>query len=190
MKHIKNLGITTQEGFSVKNLQRFPSMEWGDEGGLQAELYYNGKEIMTVYQEGNGGGALTYLTDYGRDNEKELKKLGLIFLKRVDVDYGENSEYDWLKNKTAENFYDDDWEQVVLHIENRYDLVKHYKSLLKKGYNSGAEIVYKDGKSTFLSTGYAYLSKNQVIEHLKKENEYNGVEFIDILNIQTDLKLY
>ena len=60
MKQVKDLRITTKEGFSVKNLQRFPSMEYGEDGGLQADLYCNGDFLMTVFDAGDGGCAIAH----------------------------------------------------------------------------------------------------------------------------------
>ena len=100
MKNIKNLGIKTLEGFEVGNLQRFPSMEWGDEGGLQADVYYKGIKILQVFQEGNGGCAITYTNANYDANQAEIDLQCLRFLQRVDEDYGPNSRYgDLFKNK-------------------------------------------------------------------------------------------
>lgn len=190
MKNIKNLGITTQEGFSVKNLQRFPSMEWGDEGGLQAELYYNGKEVMTVYQEGNGGCAITYLTDYGRSIEKELKEQGLRFLKRVDFCYGENTEYEWLKKKTAKNFDDDDWEAVIINIESRYDLVKDFKKILKKNYVLLANVTYTNGFSREVQSTCPIATEKHIRDYLAKQGNDKNIESIEILRIGDNVAVY
>ena len=69
MKNVKMPGITTKEGFELRNLQRGWSMEWGDGGSLSVDLYYKGHKIMKVCQEGNGGPAITYKEQYYRDHK-------------------------------------------------------------------------------------------------------------------------
>lgn len=142
MKNIKNLGIKTLEGFTVGNLQRFPSMEWGDEGGLQADVYYKGIKILQVFQEGNGGCAITYTNANYDANQTEIDVQCLRFLQRVDEDYGPNGRFSNLyKDKkivvekgkeVAKGLDDDDWERLVVIIESRYDDLKNIKKFLKK----------------------------------------------------------
>lgn len=140
MKNIKRLGITTIEGFEVRDLQRFPSMEWGPEGGLQADLYYKGNKIMQVLQEGNGGPALTYTEDYYREHKTEIDLQCLRFLKRIDENYGPNSEFASLRNKRTNNIDDDDWEAVVNNIEEYYDDVKQAGKSFRAGYKAVAAL--------------------------------------------------
>ena len=123
MKDIKNLGIKTQEGFEVRNLNRFPSLEWGEEGGLEADLYLNGVWAGTIFQAGEGGCASFTYANLGVE-EKELAEKGLAFLKRCDESYGPNSKYEWLRDKTVAKFDDDDIEAIVNTIEEYYDDVK------------------------------------------------------------------
>ena len=190
MKEIKKLGITTQEGFSVRNLQRFPSMEWGDEGGLQAELFYNGQNVMTVYQEGNGGCAITYWTDYGRSIENEVKEQALKFLQRVDKSYGQNTPYSWLKNKTAQKMDNDDFESLVINIESRYDMVKSFKKGLKNGYTSFAEVVYENGLSRSVNSRAENVNKDYIMNFLKQNKLGDNVESIEILRLGDNLETY
>ncbi|MBQ0142029.1 MAG: hypothetical protein KBT06_04395 [Prevotellaceae bacterium] len=141
MKHIANLGITTKEGFSVKQLERFPSMEWGDEGGMRADLYYKNIRICQVFQEGNGGEAIAYMD--AKLNEKllkEVQKAALACLKRLEPNSYGPQGYDWLKNKTPSKIDDGDYEAVVNNIEQYYDDLKQAKKIFKKGYTAVAVI--------------------------------------------------
>ena len=165
MKNIKNLGITTKEGFSVKNLQRFPSMEWGPEGGLQAELYYNKHKVLDLFNAGDGGCANVYLTDKGTKILDELKAKGLEFLKRVDKDYGPDSKYSWMKTKTAATFDDDDWEMVITIIEERAEDIKTIKQCFKKGYKAVA-IIRNDSEKKFLQYRFANINIAAVKSYL------------------------
>lgn len=133
MKSIKNLNITTLEGLSVRNLQRFPSMEWGPEGGMQAELWYNNKCVMTVYQAGNGGCASSSWVVEGEKLRKAVAQACLTFLKRVDEGYKPDSQYEWLQDKTADKLDDDDYEAVINNIEEYYDDVTAARKLFEKG---------------------------------------------------------
>ena len=97
MRQIKDLGIKSKEGLKVKNLKRFPSMEYGEEGGLQAELWLgNHTYLGTLYQEGNGGCAnFTWNANLLEKAKKGIKGLIHSFLLRNDKDYGPNSKYSW-----------------------------------------------------------------------------------------------
>ena len=136
MKNVKMPGITTKEGFELRNLQRFPSMEFGDEGGLQVDIYYNKHKIMQVYQEGNGGPAITYTEQYYLDHKTEIDLQCLRFLKRVDENYGPNSEFASLRNKRINNIDDDDWEALANNIEEYYDDVKAAAKSFRAGYKA------------------------------------------------------
>ena len=180
MKNIKDLKIKTLEGFSVKNLQRFPSMEWGDEGGLQANVLYNGKEVFQIYQEGNGGPAITYWTDYGKSIEKEVRERAFEFLKRVDKDYQEGSEYQWLMAKEPKDINDDDFETMVVLIEEQYERVKFVKKSFKNGYKTVA-ILSNDCQVSYLQ----YYIDNVPLEKVKewlvrndKDKEFTEVEMV------------
>lgn len=180
MKNIKNLGIITKEGFEVKNLQRFPSMEWGDEGGLQADLYLNGIKILRLYQEGNGGPAITYLTEEGSIHLGEIRSKGLEFLKRVDKNYGPNTEYNWLKNKTVKTFNDDDWEAVINNIEEYFDLVRNAAHSFRAGYKA-VVCLQNDLQTRFLQYKVSDITEAEVREYMKKtglDKEYNEIKIL------------
>ena len=163
MKHIKNLKIKTVEGLEVGDLKRFPSMEWGEEGGLQAKLYLNGIPVGTLYQEGNGGCA-----DFTYDNSDMRTKVAeacLTFLKRVDANYGPKSKYEWLKNKTAKDINDDDIEAVINNIEERYDDVQVAKKIFKQGYKAVA-LLKNDYQTQYLQYKVADITVAEVREWL------------------------
>ena len=86
MKDIKDLKITTAEGLSVKNYKRFPSSEWGEEGGMQADLYLKGVHVGTVYDAGDGGESNFYGSAKEYDVEA-LKTASFNFLSRKDKDW-------------------------------------------------------------------------------------------------------
>ena len=186
MKDIKNLGITTSEGFSVKNLKRFPSMEWGEEGGLQADLWYKGNEVMTVYNDGNGGPAICYYTDYGKKIMDVLKTNALSFLKRKDDNF---NKYDWLRNKTAKDIDDDDFESVVNCIEERYYECKELKKSFKKGFKSVA-ILSNDYKKDFLQYRIDGVTYQQVKDYLVRNKLDKNYSKIDLWLASMDLSCY
>ena len=154
MKEIKNLGIKTQEGFEIKNLQRFPSREWGDEGGLQADIYYKDEKIAQYYDAGDGGMANMYWTDYGRSVKKEAQTDAIKFLQRCDADYRPGSKYyDLLfKDQKPQNFDEDDWGTLIILIEEHYDKIKMIKETLK---NNPTVIVCSNDQH-ILTLGYKY----------------------------------
>lgn len=55
MRTIKKMKVSTLEGITFKDVQLFPSMEWGDEGGHSATILYKDQEVGSYFQQGNGG---------------------------------------------------------------------------------------------------------------------------------------
>ena len=143
MKDIKNLGIKTKEGFEVKNLKRFPSMEWGDEGGLQADIYYKGNYILQLYQAGEGGCAVTYSQPYYREHQQEINEAAFKLLQRTENDvYGPNAKYAWMAHQNADQVNDDDWESIVINMEVRQEEIANIKDFLKK---NPTVVICRDG---------------------------------------------
>ena len=179
MKNIKDLKIKTLEGFSVKKLQRFPSMEWGEEGGLQADLFYNGKQVLQLYQAGDGGMANTYWTEYGKEVEQEVKEKALKFLQRVDKSYQMGSDYYQFAAKTPSEIDDDDFETLIILIEEQYEKAKFVKSSFKKGYKSVA-ILSNDFQTSYLQYYQENVPEIRVEEWLVKNNhkEYTEIEMV------------
>lgn len=188
MRQIKDLGIKSKEGLKVKNLKRFPSMEYGPMGGLQAELWLgNHTYLGTLYQEGNGGCAnFTWNANLLEKTKKGIKGLIHSFLLRNDKNYGPNSKYSWLKNKTAENVDDDDIEMLVICFEEAYDARKFAEKQFKKGYKTVAR----------LNRGYcfnwlSYRCDNVTIEEINKYILDNSIncESIDLFTHNQDLAM-
>lgn len=188
MKHIQRPGIQTREGFEIRDLQRFPSMEWGEEGGMQAELYYKGHHIMRVYQEGNGGCAVTYAEDYYREHKTEIDLQCLCFLQRVDKSYGSDSQYSWLKNKTADKINDDDWEAVVNNIEEYYDDVKTAMKSFMAGYKA-VVAMKNDYQTSYLQYRIPDVTIGEIKAYMKKNNLDKKFDEIKILLPTRDLHI-
>ena len=190
MKNIKNLGIKTQEGFEVKNLKRFPSMEWGDEGGLQADVYYKGIFILTLMQAGDGGCADTYTQPYYREHMDEIKEAAFSFLKRVDTDmYGPNAKFANLAHTSANQINDDDWEQVVIEIEQRYNENKDAVKIFKKGYKAIA-VLYGDHAIDYLQYRVSDITEEEVAAWVIKNNCQDKYDRIRIITPTTNMVTY
>lgn len=177
MKNIKDCLITSKEGFSVENLQRFPSMEWGDEGGLQADLLYKGDKIMTVFNEGNGGCAVCHTTELYSTKMGEIKSAALDFLKRKDKNW---DKYDFLRDKTYQDIDDDDFEGVVLLIEERFDDIKAVSKFFNEGFKS-VGIAKNDLKTIYLRYRVEDISNEEVRDYLDKnlaKDNYTDVEIV------------
>lgn len=189
MKNIKDLKIKTKEGFELKNLQRFYSAEWGEDGGMKAHLFYQGADVMEILQEGNGGCACCYTNDIFKEHADEIKFMALKFLQRVDDAYGEKSKYDWLKNKTWNKIDDDDFEAVANNIEERYDDIQLAKKAFKKGYKAIA-LLKNDWQTATLNFQVEDITMSEVVDWLIKhpdiKKKYPDVEIIrctDQLNV-------
>lgn len=148
MQNIKNLKAKTLDGLTVKNYQTFPSMEWGENGGMQADLYYKGKFLARVLQEGNGGCAISYMQTKSETEWADFKKAIFDFLLRNDKDFGPNSQYKWMRDKTPEKIDDDDMEIAINLIKLRHDHIKEAEKALKKDYGKIA-IVEKGYETTY-----------------------------------------
>lgn len=143
MKQIKNFKTITKEGFSIANLQRFPSREWGDEGGFQADVLFNNQKIAKVFQEGDGGYADVYFEkDLTKELLTEIKDELISFLKRYDYAYQKTSPYEWLKNKTSQGVGNDEFEALVVDIEEAEGTFKSALKKFKPGVNCVASIKY------------------------------------------------
>mgnify|MGYP003290648368 CR=1 FL=1 len=134
MQNIKKLKTKTIEGIEVKNYQTFPSMEWGENGGLRADIYYKGKYVVQVYNEGNGGMAIETYQIKDQELINDFKKSVHSFLLRNDKNYGPNSEFKWLRDKTAESIDGDDLEEFVNLVYLHHEKIAEINKGLKKGY--------------------------------------------------------
>lgn len=188
MKEIKRCAIKTKEGFEVRDLKRFPSLEYGDEGGLQADIYLNGEKILQVFNAGDGGPALTYTTEYFRKNRLELNALALKFLKRVDPYYMEGSKHKLFADLTAENFSDDDWESVALNIEEFYDDVSVAADSFRKGYKAVA-VLSGDHNKDYLQYRVSDITEEEVTSWCIQNNVQDKYEAIRILKPNKELDI-
>lgn len=114
MKDIKDLKIKTLEGLSVKNYKTFPSREWGNDGGMQADVYLNSTLVGTVYDAGDGGVGDFYPTSTA--NVDAFKEACFKFLKRKGKDYFKYS----FSPKQASEMCEDDYVCVVDLIASFY----------------------------------------------------------------------
>ena len=114
MQNIKDLKVKTLEGLSVKNYKTFPSREWGDDGGMQADVYLNSVYVGQIYDAGDGGQGYMYF-----DNASlvmDFKTACFNFLRRKDKDYRECK----LMPKQACDVNEDDYVMAVDLIASYY----------------------------------------------------------------------
>lgn len=183
MKQIRDLGITTKEGFSVENLKRFPSMEWGEDGGLQADLFYKGDKIMTVFNAGDGGCAICHTTELYSTKMGEIKTAALAFLKRCDDNW---DKYDFLRDKAAKDIDDDDFESTVTVIEERYDLLSQLKKSFRNGYKYVA-VLKNDLRIDYLQYKVDDVTMDEVKSYLVKNNLDKKYTNIKLFNANSSL---
>ena len=168
MKNIKDLKIKSIEGLEVRNVKTFPSMEWGEDGGLEADIYYQGKFAVRIFQEGNGGCAL----DTEQDDAvlTAAKPAMLTLLKRLVKGY---SYYSWLKTKTVKTLDADDYESIANLFIEQYDLIKDAKKGFKKGFKSAITVI----TDSLIQTAY---SMNEItvqeVANLIKLGKIKGVK--------------
>lgn len=146
MQNIKKLKSKSIEGLEVRNYQTFPSMEWGEDGGLQADLYYNGKFLARIYNEGNGGCAIAYMQTKNDIECSDFKKACFDFLIRNDKNFGPQSQYEFMRDKTPNNLDDDDFETVINLLKERHDHIKEGERALKRNW----------GKIAIIDEGYKF----------------------------------
>lgn len=141
MKQIKNFKTITKEGFSIKNLERFYGPEWGEDSAFRADILYNNKKIAEIYQAGDGGCADARLDrNLTQDQTVEIKEHLISFLKRYDYCYQKSSPYEWLKKRTAQEVTPDEFEALVVNIEEAEETFKSALKKFKPGVNCIASI--------------------------------------------------
>lgn len=181
MKQIKNFKTITKEGFSIKNLERFYGPEWGEDSAFKADILYNNKKIAEIYQAGDGGCANARLDrSLTQDQIVEIKEKLISFLKRYDYCYQGSSPYEWLKKKTAQGVGDDEFEALVINIEEAEETFKSAQKRFKKVDVKGvANIVYVDnnGFSHSYLQSLASVPDNDVLRalHLRQSCEQLNV---------------
>lgn len=91
--------IMTKEGFSIKKMQHFPSIEYGENGGTACDLLLNGKKIASFFDAGDGGEAQVTWLDPSKQKEyedlattasarlepEEVKKYGMDIIKACAI---------------------------------------------------------------------------------------------------------
>lgn len=160
MKNIKKLKSVAVGNITIQNYKTFPSMEWGEDGGLDADICVNKTPVVHIYQEGNGGCALD--TVLNEELLPSLKENVLKVLKKHDDGY---QKYGWLKNKTAEKVDADDFESFVNVMAQRHDDIKLLESRNKKLMHDTFAFV-EDGA---MRQTWTFDSKRLPIENAKKQ---------------------
>jgi len=160
MKSIKKLKAVTSGVITVQNYKTFPSMEWGEDGGLDADICLNGKPVVHIYQEGNGGCACEEVLD--ATLHQQVKEEAFKVLKKYDDGY---QKYDFLKDKTAEKIDADDFESFINVMAQRHDDIKLLESRNKKLMHDTFAFV-EDGA---MRQTWTFDSKRLPIENAKKQ---------------------
>ena len=127
----KKLGFSTKEGLSLANFEDGWSMEYGKGGSYHCDLLFNDKVVAELTEEGNGG--CLGINRKATNTDLKLAEAAILAcLKRLNKDYGPNSEYDFCKNatETSETEYASLAEMLLNEYEKRKDVAKN----LKKGY--------------------------------------------------------
>lgn len=63
--------IITKEGFSIKKMRHFPSLECGENGGTSCSILLHGKKIADFLDVGDGGDARVTWVDKSKRQEYE-----------------------------------------------------------------------------------------------------------------------
>jgi len=177
----KNIAIKTIEGLEIKNLSRGYSMEWGEGGSMHCDIYWNGKKICEVTQEGNGGCADDwYMNGITSDEEIKFKEAVLTCLKRLDPAYSETSEYEWLRNKTTAKINADDLEALENIIEDRAADIKEAKKAFKDQWSTLC-IIDQDWKKSYMWCNYGTVDQAEAyIKTTSPQIKYKRLSLIKI----------
>lgn len=160
MKSIKKLKSLATGNITVTNYKTFPSMEWGENGGMEADICVNKIPVVHIFQEGNGGCAFD--TVLNKELLSSLKENVLKVLKKHDDGY---SKYDFLKDKTAEKVDADDFESFINLMAQRHDDIKLLESRNKKLMHDTFAFVEKGA----MRQTWTFNSQRLSIENAKKQ---------------------
>lgn len=160
MKSIKKLKSLATGNITVTNYKTFPSMEWGENGGMEADICVNKTPVVHIFQEGNGGCAFD--TVLNKELLSSLKENVLKVLKKHDDGY---SKYDFLKDKTAEKVDADDFESFINLMAQRHDDIKLLESRNKKLMHDMFAFVEKGA----MRQTWTFNSQRLSIENAKKQ---------------------
>ena len=179
VKQIKDLKISTKEGLKIKELQRFPSQEFGPTGGLQAEVWLGDHTYVgTLFQAGDGGMAnFTWNGNLTTETREQIKQYVFDFLIRNDEDFGPKSKYEFMRDKTPAKINDDDFESLICILEEEYDTRKEIAKSFKKGFKSVARI-NQGYQFSYVQYYVSDITEKEVSDFLKKKNI--AYETIDI----------
>lgn len=186
MKIIRNLNLTTTEGFSIKNLEHFPSMEWGENGGTKADILFNGIKVATLYDEGNGGCAnIDFDRSICKSKLLEIKIAAFNLLKRLDPTYF--TKYDFMKNKKPSDLEGDDFLCMVNLFEEKYEDYKFAKKQFNNHFNSVAVLI-NDYERSYLSHPQI-MTDNYVVSYLKSKGLEKKFPNYYVIDRRTDLSI-
>ena len=176
-------------GFQMKNIKRFPSMEYGDQGGTSATLWLDGKKIGDYIDYGDGG--MEEVTYVSKEAEEKMWRFIVDFAKSHENIFIEN-----LLNDRPEQYKQERDNFIKLHpyipeeeVNIRVvasdsivypvseflklaDMEKFYKKMEKKGYRAV-------GTDEFNTVAYPKnWTDEMIMEDVGKRNDENAVRIL------------
>ena len=94
--------------------------------------------------------------------------------------YGPNAKYAALAHTSAKQINDDDWEQVVIEIEDHYYDTKEAMKIFKQGFKAIA-VLRQDRNTLFWAYRVSDITEEEIREQLKNTENGNLVKRIHIL---------
>lgn len=117
-----------KEQITIKNIKHFPSMEWGEDGGTSADIYYKGKKILNYVNYGDGGEEHLYWENIDFDKEIFINAVRNC-LKRLNL-------YNSIIIKSGDKIIECDmFGFLIMHFEELKELERYYKKELKRSTN-------------------------------------------------------
>lgn len=95
--------MKTIEGLEIKNLKTFPSMEWGENGGVSCDIYFKNKKIAEYFNDGNGGCADVKMCKNSIITHQELKDMCFTIADRLDPVFAATFTEEIRRMDTIEN---------------------------------------------------------------------------------------
>ena len=127
----KKLGFSTKEGLSLANFEDGWSMEYGKGGSYHCDLLFNNKVVAELTEYGNGG--CLGINRKATNTDLKLAEAAILAcLKRLNKDYGPESQYDLCKNATETG--ETEYASLAEMLLNEYDKRKDMAKTFKKGY--------------------------------------------------------
>lgn len=161
-----------KEQITIKNIKHFPSMEWGEDGGTFADIYYKGKKVLNYVNYGDGGEEHLYWEDTNF-NKEILTNAVRNCLKRLNL-------YDAIIIKSGDKIIECDmFGFLIMHFEELKEMEKYYKKALKQNYNIPiilyALFTERLGIKQILKNPYE-LNANKLIEEYEKSLFFRNPE--------------